>query len=95
VDDYYSVEKFKAAYAGYLPTCPAKCMWPEATHGFFMHPPLLKSTAGRRKNRVNHVWREVVVAPRKQGKVVANISAQFVGSWDTIGTLARMGGQKI
>ncbi|KAG2585923.1 uncharacterized protein LOC120672146 [Panicum virgatum] len=28
-------------------------MWPKATHGFFMHPPLLKSTAGgRRKNRM-------------------------------------------
>ncbi|WVZ51362.1 hypothetical protein U9M48_002514 [Paspalum notatum var. saurae] len=24
-------------------------MWPKADHGFFMHPPLLKSTAGRRK----------------------------------------------
>jgi hypothetical protein len=52
VDDYYSVQKFKAAYSGYLPTCPAKCMYPRATHGFFMHPPLLKSTGGRRKNRV-------------------------------------------
>ncbi|MFX5952688.1 hypothetical protein ABTE58_18600, partial [Acinetobacter baumannii] len=30
---------------------PDKAMWPKATHGFFMHPPLLKSTAGeRRKN---------------------------------------------
>ncbi|CAO2195502.1 unnamed protein product [Urochloa humidicola] len=28
-------------------------MWPKETHGFFMHPPLLKSTAGgRRKNRM-------------------------------------------
>ena len=28
-------------------------LWPKATHGFFMHPPLLKSTAGgRRKNRM-------------------------------------------
>ncbi|CAN6216788.1 unnamed protein product [Urochloa humidicola] len=27
-------------------------MWPKATHGFFMHPPLLKSTAGGRKNRM-------------------------------------------
>jgi nitrate/TMAO reductase-like tetraheme cytochrome c subunit len=27
-------------------------MWPKATHGFFMHPPLLKSTGGRRKNRM-------------------------------------------
>ena len=28
-------------------------MWPKGAHGFFMHPPLLKSTAGgRRKNRM-------------------------------------------
>jgi hypothetical protein len=25
-------------------------MWPKETHAFFMHPPLLKSTRGRRKN---------------------------------------------
>jgi hypothetical protein len=27
-------------------------MWPKATHGFFMHPPCLKSTSGRRKSRM-------------------------------------------
>ena len=53
MDHYYSVEKFKVAYEGSIPSIPDKSMWPKATHGFFMHPPLLKSTAGgRRKNRM-------------------------------------------
>ena len=51
VDDCYLVEKFRAAYGGVTPSIPDKSMWPKATHGFFMHPPLLKSTAGRSKNR--------------------------------------------
>ncbi|CAO2194429.1 unnamed protein product, partial [Urochloa humidicola] len=51
VDECYSVEKFRIAYQGSVPSIPDKSMWPKATHGFFMHPPLLKSTAGgRRKN---------------------------------------------
>ena len=51
MDEYYSVEKFKVAYQGSIPSIPDKSCWPKATHGFFMHPPLLKSTAGgRRKN---------------------------------------------
>ena len=53
VHEYYSIEKFKVAYEGSIPSIPDKSMWPKATHGFFMHPPLLKSTAGgRRKNRM-------------------------------------------
>jgi hypothetical protein len=53
VDECYSVKKFKIAYAGFVPSIPDKSMWPKAAHGFFMHPPLLKSTAGgRRKNRM-------------------------------------------
>ena len=36
-----------------MPCIPDKSMWPKATHAFFMHPPLLKLTAGgRRKNRM-------------------------------------------
>lgn len=50
VDHYYSIDKFKVAYEGSIPSIPDKSMWPKATHGFFMHPPLLKSTVGRRKN---------------------------------------------
>ena len=53
VDEYYSVENFRVAYEGFIPSIPDKSMWPKAAHGFFMHPPLLKSTAGgRRKNRM-------------------------------------------
>lgn len=53
VDECYSIEKFKIAYEGSVPSIPDKSMWPKPTHGFFMHPPLLKSTAGgRRKNRM-------------------------------------------
>ena len=50
VDDYFSVNKFRAAYEGSIPCIPDKSMWPKATHGFFMHPPYLRSTGGRRKN---------------------------------------------
>jgi hypothetical protein len=51
VDECYSVAKFKATYEGVIPSIPDKSMSPDVTHGFFMHPPLLKSTAERRKNR--------------------------------------------
>jgi len=52
VDDYFSIKKFKAAYEGRIPSIPDKTMWPKATHGFFMHSPLLKSMAGRRETRM-------------------------------------------
>ena len=53
VDDYFSVNRFRAAYEGSIPSIPDKSMWPKATHDFFMHPPLLKSTTGgRHKNRM-------------------------------------------
>jgi hypothetical protein len=52
VDDFFSVQKFKDAYAGSIPCIPDKSMWPKPTHDFFMHPPCLKSTGGRRKNRM-------------------------------------------
>jgi hypothetical protein len=51
VDMYYSVEKFRAAYETLIPAMPDKSQWPESSHGFFMHPPLLKATAGRRHNK--------------------------------------------
>ena len=53
VSDYYSVHNFKLAYQGSIPCIPDKSMWPTSNHGFFMHPPLLRATAGgRRKNRM-------------------------------------------
>jgi len=49
VDSYFSVDMFKSAYEEAFPALPDKSQWPESQHGFFMHPPLLKSTSGRRK----------------------------------------------
>jgi hypothetical protein len=51
VDNYFSVQKFRSAYEGIIPAIPGKEMWPKSNHGFFMHPPCLISTSGRRKNR--------------------------------------------
>ena len=50
VDNYFSVQKFRSAYEGIIPAIHGKEMWPKSNHGFFMHPPLLISTSGRRKN---------------------------------------------
>ena len=47
VDLYYSVWKFRIAYEQLIPAMPDKSQWPKATHGFFMHPPLLTTAVGR------------------------------------------------
>jgi len=51
VDMYYSVQKFRAAYEILIPAMPDKSQWPQSDHGYFMHPPLIKSTSGRRQNK--------------------------------------------
>jgi hypothetical protein len=47
VDFNYSVEKFRVAYSQLIPAIPDKSQWPKSNHGFFMHPPLLTTVAGR------------------------------------------------
>jgi hypothetical protein len=49
VDLFYSVEKFQATYAQLIPALDDKSQWPKSNHGFFTHPPLLKSVVGRRQ----------------------------------------------
>ena len=48
-DHYYSIEKFKSTYGQLIPAMEDKRQWPASSHGFFMHPPLLKATARRPK----------------------------------------------
>ena len=48
-DHYYSIEKFKSTYGQLIPAMEDKRQWPASSHGFFMHPPLLKATTGRPK----------------------------------------------
>jgi hypothetical protein len=49
VDSYFSVDMFKSAYEEVIPALPDKSQWPESQHGFFLHPPSLKSTSRSRK----------------------------------------------
>jgi hypothetical protein len=51
VDKYYSVANFRAAYECLIPAMPDKSQWPKFDHDFFMHPPLLKPTSGRRQTK--------------------------------------------
>ncbi|WVZ87149.1 hypothetical protein U9M48_033836 [Paspalum notatum var. saurae] len=51
VDMCYSTQKFKVAYETLILAMPDKNQWPKSDHGFFMHPPLLKSIAERRHNK--------------------------------------------
>jgi hypothetical protein len=54
VDNYYSVAKFQAAYAGIIPSITDRNQWPEDNKGFKVHPPVQKKREpGRlRKNRI-------------------------------------------
>ena len=54
VDQYYSVQKFQAAYDGIIPNIIDRTQWPEVDKGFKLYPPCQKKRAcGRlRKNRI-------------------------------------------
>ena len=53
VDDYYSVERFKAAYQFVITPMGDKTQWPNFDPGFKMIPPKLERPAGRpRKKRI-------------------------------------------
>ena len=51
VDPYYSVQKFKAAYASPVPPMPSKEEWEKVDLDFKLLPPLCKRAAGRPRNR--------------------------------------------
>ncbi|NP_001266871.1 uncharacterized protein LOC100216790 isoform 1 [Zea mays] len=46
VDSYYSVEKFKTAYVGKIPTLTDKTEWEQPEVGYKVWPPILKRAAG-------------------------------------------------
>ncbi|CAO2192305.1 unnamed protein product, partial [Urochloa humidicola] len=51
VDEYYSVEKFKAAYSSSVCPMTDKSEWEKVDMGFKLWPPLLKKAAGRPRIR--------------------------------------------
>ena len=83
VDEYFSVNNFRVAYDGSIPSIPDKSMWPEAEPGFFLNPPLLKSTGGgRRKNRMKSAL-EGGSSQRKSKKHECPICHQLGHHWYT------------
>ena len=83
VDEYFSVNNFTVAYDGSIPSIPDKSMWPEAEPGFFLNPPLLKSTGGgRRKNRMKSAL-EGGSSQRKSKKHECPICHQLGHHWYT------------
>lgn len=49
VHEYYSVERFRAAYSGVVPPMPDKSQWPKVDPGFKLLAPRPKQGAGKRK----------------------------------------------
>jgi hypothetical protein len=54
VDNYYSMAKFQATYAGIIPSITDRNQWPEVDKGYKIHPPVQKPREpGRlRKNSI-------------------------------------------
>ncbi|KAM0901148.1 hypothetical protein ACQ4PT_020159 [Festuca glaucescens] len=78
VDLYYSIDKFRAAYAQLIPAMPDKTQWPKSDHGFFMHPPLLKATAGRTKTER---YKGCAGKKSKKGKHLCPICKDYGHHW--------------
>ncbi|XP_048540850.1 uncharacterized protein LOC125520087 isoform X2 [Triticum urartu] len=58
VDDYYSVDKFKAACAGNIPSMTDKSQWIQVDLGVKVHPPLQQTVAGRPRVQRIRGWLE-------------------------------------
>jgi hypothetical protein len=56
VHEYYSVEKFQAAYHGVIPHITDRSQWPEVDKGFKCHPPKTgtETKQGRTKKNRHH-----------------------------------------
>jgi hypothetical protein len=77
----HSVEKFKAAYGASIPTMPDKAKWPQSDHDFFMHQPLIKSTAGRRQNERFKGCTEASGGTKPKGKHQCNVCKGYGHRW--------------
>ncbi|KAM0888236.1 hypothetical protein ACQ4PT_028486 [Festuca glaucescens] len=69
---------FRAAYSNLIPAIPDKSQWPESDHAFFMHPPLLKATAGRPKTER---YKGCSDKKRKKGKHLCPICKEYGHHW--------------
>ena len=69
VHEYYSLQKFRAAYEGAIEPMTGKAQWPRVELGFTVLPPIAKRSAGRRrKQRIKNCFEKGVKVTRIQNK---------------------------
>jgi len=79
VHDYYSVERFKIAYSGTIPTMTDKSQWPKVSLGFKLRPPKLKIGQEENKrtdsrqamNQVQGNWKNVKYVEKLDSMILA------------------------
>jgi hypothetical protein len=55
VNNYYSVQKFQAAYNGIIPSITDKTQWPQVDKGFKLFPPNMKKREPDRQKKKRHL----------------------------------------
>jgi hypothetical protein len=76
--EYYSVQKFKAAYANPIPPLTDQSQWPEVDIHFTLSPPLMRRKAGWPQQSRFRAWFEKG-GSRKKGKNMKRIMANQKG----------------
>ena len=66
--EYYSVEKFNAAYATPIPPLTDQSQWPEVDIEFTLCPPVTERKAGRPKQSIYKAWFEKGGSSKKAKK---------------------------
>jgi hypothetical protein len=55
VNNYYSVQKFQAAYNGIIPSITDRTQWPQVDKGFKLFPPNMKKREPDRQKKKRHL----------------------------------------
>lgn len=80
VDDYYSLDKFKAAYRGLIQPMPDKSQWPKIDLGFILGAPLGKRSVGRqRKLRIKSCLEGSGSGKKKKPMIRGPVTCQRCG----------------
>jgi len=76
VHNYYSVEKFQAAYHGIIPSITDRGQWPEVDKGFKLFPPNMKKRDLGRQKKKRHL------APsERSGKATRQVKCPGCGEY--------------
>lgn len=74
VHNYYSVERFQAAYQGIMPNITDRNQWPEVNKGFHLSPPLGKKRGPGRQKKLR-----TKPAAERSGKATRQVKCKGCG----------------